>query len=200
MTERNIIGPDAEFRNKLVSLIPFLRAFARTLCGNRDFAEDIAQEALAKAWRARESFQPDTNMKAWLFTILRNEMHTYFRKSWRQEPWDAKRGELIPDAPEQQRWSSEFADVARALYSLPPEKREALILVGVAGFSYEESASIAAIEVGTVKSRVCRARRKLNAILDGEDAIPKSDRARWEQAPEGVLAQLGRLPHMDAVH
>ena len=168
MTERNIIGPDAEFRNKLVSLIPFLRAFARTLCGSRDFAEDIAQEALAKAWRARESFQPDTNMKAWLFTILRNEMHTYFRKSWRQEPWDAKRGELI--------------------------------LVGVAGFSYEESASIAAIEVGTVKSRVCRARRKLNAILDGEDAIPKSDRARWEQAPEGVLAQLGRLPHMDAVH
>lgn len=193
MTERETIGPDAEFRKQLIGLIPFLRAFSRSLCGNRELAEDMAQEALAKAWRARNSFTPDTNMKAWLFTILRNEHLTHHRRNWRQAPFDAKSAELIADVPDQQRWSAEFSDVARALYALPHEQREALVLVGLAGFSYEESAAIAEIEIGTVKSRVCRARKRLTAMLAGKVRMPKSTRAKWELAPEAVLAQLGRL-------
>ena len=202
MTERETTGPDAEFKKQLVALIPFLRAFSRSLCRNKELAEDTAQEALAKAWRARNSFKPDTNMKAWLFTILRNELLTHHRRNWRQLPFDARSAEMIPDVPDQQRWSAEFSDVARALYALPHEQREALILVGVAGFSYEESAAIAAIEVGTVKSRVCRARKKLVAMLGGEERLPKSGRAQWELAPEAVLAQLGRFvpAAMAAVH
>jgi RNA polymerase sigma-70 factor (ECF subfamily) len=198
MMQHDEAANEVQFKRELEALIPYLRAFSRTLTGNRDYAEDIAQEALVKAWRGRKSFTPGTNMKAWLFTILRNEHLTHHRRNWRQDAWDPDRAELIPDVPEPQRWSAEFSVVARALYALPVEQREALILVGVAGFSYEESAAIADIEVGTVKSRVFRARRRIMAMLDGGEPLPKVKHAPWQLAPEAVLAQLARLPRTSA--
>ena len=80
-----------DFREKLVELIPFLRAFARTLCGHRDEADDLCQEALAKAWQSRATFEPGTNLKAWLFMILRNQFYSEKRRAWRQKPWEDRK-------------------------------------------------------------------------------------------------------------
>src|SRR4029079_4425458 len=89
-SERPTRVPGGEdFRRNLIELIPDLRAFARALCGRRDGADDLCQEALAKAWQNRDSFEPGTNIKAWLFRILRNQFYSDKRRAWRQKPWDA---------------------------------------------------------------------------------------------------------------
>jgi RNA polymerase sigma-70 factor (ECF subfamily) len=150
---------DAVFRKDLLSLIPFLRAFSRSLCGERELADDLAQEALAKAWQSRDTFRPGSNLKAWLFTILRNQFYSDRRRAWRQAPWDESAVERVPAARGEQTWAVQLSDTARALRGLPAEQREALILVGAGGFSYEDAARIANCAVGTVKSRVARARK-----------------------------------------
>ena len=126
--------PTADFKSSLIALIPHLRAFATVLCRNRELAEDLAQEALVKAWRAQNSFEPGTNLKAWLFTILRNEFMTYRRRAWRQTVWNEDAFASTPVAAGQH-WSSELSDVGRALDQLSTEQREALILVTVGSFS-----------------------------------------------------------------
>ena len=89
---------DAQFRKDLLALIPFLRAFSRSLCGERELADDLAQEALAKAWQSRDTFRPGSNLKAWLFTILRNQFYSDRRRAWRQAPWDETAVERVPAA------------------------------------------------------------------------------------------------------
>lgn len=172
---------ESEFRNGLLALIPFLRAFSRSLCGDRELADDLAQEALSKAWRARASFQSGTNLKAWLFAILRNEFYSNRRQAWRHVPWDDGTTDQSLTVSEAQTSAVELSDVARLLHSLPVEQREALILVGAGGFSYEAAAKIANCAVGTVKSRVARARKALIAALDGDrpsgDAQPHAEGA-----------------------
>lgn len=125
----------AQFKADLLDLIPFLRAFARSLCGNPDMADDLAQETLVKAWQARASFAPGTNLKAWLFTILRNQFYSDRRRAWRQAPWDQDAAERIPGLSSEQGWAAELSDTARALSSLSDEQREALILVGACGLT-----------------------------------------------------------------
>ena len=174
----------AEFRTELLGLIPFLRAFARSLTGSQEGADDLAQETLVKAWQSRDSFVPGTNLKAWLFTILRNQFYSDRRRAWRQAPWDQEAAERIPGSSEDQGWAAELSDTARALRYLTDEQREALILVGAGGFSYEDAAEICGCAIGTVKSRVARARKALIAILDGDEALPDSERpAEGEAAP-----------------
>jgi RNA polymerase sigma-70 factor (ECF subfamily) len=163
-------GP-GDFKSELLSLIPFLRAFARSLCGNPEMADDLAQEALVRAWQSRDSFVPGTNLKAWLFTILRNQFYSDRRRAWRQAPWDQESAERIPGSTQDQNWAADLSDTARALRSLSDEQREALILVGAGGFSYEEAAAICHCAVGTVKSRVARARRTGINILVGEHTL-----------------------------
>src|SRR5262245_12238814 len=136
------LSDDEAFRKGLLELIPFLRAFSRSLCGDRELADDLAQEALTKAWQSRETFQTGSNLKAWLFTILRNQFYSDRRRAWRQTPWDEAAAERIPSAKEEQSWSVQLSDTARALGGLSPEQREALILVGAGGFSYEDAAKI----------------------------------------------------------
>jgi RNA polymerase sigma-70 factor, ECF subfamily len=184
--------PDGEFKAGLLELIPFLRAFARSLCGNPDVADDLAQETLVKAWQSRATFAPGTNLKAWLFTILRNQFYSDRRRAWRQAPWDQDAAERIPGASEEQSWAAELSDTARALSSLSDEQREALILVGAGGFSYEAAAQICNCAVGTVKSRVARARKTLIGILEGSEPLaPPGDDAI---DPTGdIMAQLDRL-------
>src|ERR1700689_5738540 len=148
--------PPDDFKTELLSLVPFLRAFARSLCGSHEGADDLAQEALVKAWQSRDSFVPGTNLKAWLFTILRNQFYSDRRRAWRQAPWDQEAAERIPGGGEDQVFSAQLSDTVRALRILSDEQREALILVGAGGFSYENRAAICHCAVGTVKSRVAR--------------------------------------------
>lgn len=185
-------GP-GDFKSELLSLIPFLRAFARSLCGNPEMADDLAQEALVRAWQSRDSFVPGTNLKAWLFTILRNQFYSDRRRAWRQAPWDQESAERIPGSTQDQNWAADLSDTARALRSLSDEQREALILVGAGGFSYEEAAAICHCAVGTVKSRVARARRTLINILDGEHSLHAIKRPGNGQAAKEIMEQLDRL-------
>jgi len=188
--------PDT-FKSELLALVPYLRAFARSLSGRHEGADDLAQEALVKAWQSRSSFVPGTNLKAWLFTILRNQFYSERRRAWRQVPWDAENADAIPGNSDDQGWAAELSDIARALQALPAEQREALILVGAGGFAYEEAAQISNCAVGTVKSRVARARRALIAILDGNQALPPSDRPAQGEAARDIMAQLDRLAPPD---
>lgn len=186
---------DTAFQQGLLELIPFLRAFSRSLCGDRDLADDLAQEALTKAWQSRDSFRPGSNLKAWLFTILRNQFYSDRRRAWRQAPWDEGAAERLPAAGGEQTWSAQLSDTARALRGLPTEQREALILVGAGGFSYEEAASICNCAIGTVKSRVARARKALIGSLEGRGHLPLHAESRPGKgdATHEIMAQLDRL-------
>jgi RNA polymerase sigma-70 factor (ECF subfamily) len=185
-------APD-DFRTELLALIPFLRAFARSLCGNPETADDLAQETLVKAWQSRSTFIPGTNLKAWLFTILRNQFYSDRRRAWRQAPWDQESAERIPGSREDQGWAAELSDTARALRCLSDEQREALILVGAGGFSYEDAAAICHCAVGTVKSRVARARRALINILDGKESLQGTPRPSGGDAAREIMSQLDEL-------
>ena len=183
----------SQFQCELIALIPHLRRFSRALCGRRAIAEDMAQEALAKAWRARDRFEPGTNLKAWLFTILRNEFCSHARRGWRETHWDSNKGERIAAPADEQEWAMYLSDAARALGGLSDGQREALILVGAGGFSYEDAAEICGTAMGTVKSRVARARVALTKILDGDKPLPPSPPTHLTGASDDILAQLSAL-------
>ena len=156
---------DREFRNDLIAYIPPLRAFAVSLAGNVDRADDLVQETLLKAWASRESFEPGTKLKAWLFTILRNEFYTVFRKRKREvEDADGMIASNVGIHPEQDT-HMDLTDMQAALRKLPIDQREALLLVSASDMSYEEAAVICGVAVGTIKSRVNRARARLAELL-----------------------------------
>lgn len=182
---------DRAFRIELTALIPQLRAFARTLCGDATAGDDLAQDTLLKAWGARGSFEMGTNMKAWTFMILRNQFYSEKRRSWRQSQLDqdvAERTLVAVDDPEA---PVALDELRQGLAMLPAEQREALILVGAGGFAYEEAAVICCCAVGTVKSRVSRARRALQAILENGDY--RRDRAAPGEAMALIFADATRL-------
>lgn len=148
-------------REAMLAAVPNLRAFAISLSGNVDRADDLVQETLLRAWAHLDSFQPGTNMPAWLFTILRNLFRSEYRKRHREvEDADGKYSARLAQMPEQT-GHIEFGEFRAALEELHPDQREALILVGASGFSYEEAAHICGCAVGTIKSRVNRARARL---------------------------------------
>jgi RNA polymerase sigma-70 factor (ECF subfamily) len=166
------------FKSDLLAAIPSLRAFAVSLAQNSDKADDLVQETLVKAWDKQTSFQPGTNLKAWLFTILRNEFYSQMRKRGREvQDTDGAMTARLAIHPSQQ-GKLDLADFRNALQMLPEDQREAIILIGASGFSYEEAAEICGCAVGTIKSRVSRARSRLQEILKisgeadfGPDAI-----------------------------
>jgi len=182
---------DHVFKRELVALIPQLRAFARSLTGDPTAADDLAQDAMVKAWDARASFEMGTNMKAWTFMILRNQFYSEKRRSWRQSQLDQEAAERTLVAIDDPSAPVALDELRMGLAMLPAEQREALILVGAGGFAYEEAAAICGCAVGTVKSRVSRARRALMEILKrGEylrDGAPAGD------AMGAILAQAERL-------
>ncbi len=166
------------FRQDLLAAIPSLRAFAVSLSQNADKADDLVQETLVKAWDKQASFQEGTNLKAWLFTILRNEFYSQMRKRGREvQDSDGIMTARLAVHPSQQ-GSLDLKDFRLALGELPEDQREAIILIGASGFSYEEAAAICDCAVGTIKSRVSRARTRLQELLKisgeadyGPDAI-----------------------------
>ena len=188
----------AEFEAGLAELMPFLRNFARSLSGKRELAEDLVQETLTKAWQSRRSFAPGTNLKAWLFTILRNEFCSYRRRAWRECPWDAALMEAIAGTTGEQGWAVELSDMARAMHELPDVQRDALILVGVGGFTYDEVALLTSSAVGTVKSRVGRARLAVKKILDSQRSLSIQSRTMNGGGMSEILAQLSQLSRPDA--
>lgn len=156
----------------LLRAIPHLRAFAISLTGDVDRADDLVQEAILRGLSHLDSFTPGTNLQAWLFTILRNQFHTSFRRRKREvEDPDGTMASML-STPPQQHGHLDFADFRTAFAKLPVDQREVLLLVGAEGLSYEEAAQICGTKIGTIKSRMNRARARLAELLhveDGED-------------------------------
>ena len=153
------------FKRELLATLPSLRAFAVSLSGRHDKAHDLVQDTMMKAWAKQDSFQMGTNIKAWLFTILRNEFYSQMRKRGREvQDTDGAFTERMSVHPSQY-GILDMADFKKALDSLPPDQREAVVLIGASGFSYEEAAQICNCAVGTMKSRVSRARARLQDVL-----------------------------------
>ena len=158
------------WRDEVVGLIPALRAFAWSLSHNGSDADDLVQDTLIKAWSNRDKFEPGTNLRAWLFTILRNTYYTSVLRRRREVRDEMGEYAGALKTPPTQDWSVALRALQEALQQLPVEHREALILVGAAGLSYEEAAEICGCALGTIKSRVNRALARLLKIMDAEDA------------------------------
>jgi RNA polymerase sigma-70 factor (ECF subfamily) len=161
----------------MVALVPQLHTFARSLTRDGVRADDLVQEALMRAIHNVHRFRPGTNLKAWLFTIVRNEHYSQLRR--RKFEAHGIDTDMLPEpsVPPDHDGKLEMRDLNRALASLSPGQRTALILVSASGFSYEEAAAICGCAVGTIKSRVARARETLLQMLDGSLPIPKTDTA-----------------------
>jgi RNA polymerase sigma-70 factor (ECF subfamily) len=170
------------FKRELLATLPSLRAFAVSLSGRHDRADDLVQDTMMKAWAKQDSYQMGTNIKAWLFTILRNEFYSQMRKRGREvQDSDGIMTARLAVHPAQH-GQLDLKDFRGALEQLPEDQREAIILIGASGFSYEEAAEICGCAVGTIKSRVSRARARLQEILkiSGED----------EFGPDAISAQV----------
>ena len=176
----------AELQSALLDVLPHLRAFARSLTRNRDQADDLVNDTIVRAISASKQFTPGTNFKAWIFTILRNLYYNQSRKDHsRNVPYDE--ATLTEHAsPPTQEGALEFGDFRRAFWQLGEDHREVLMLVGASGLSYEEAAKICDCAVGTIKSRVSRARQELTKLLaDDALTIGRAESAPVAQAEPG---------------
>ncbi|HEV7371258.1 sigma-70 family RNA polymerase sigma factor [Arenibaculum sp.] len=153
---------------RLEQEIPALRRFARALVGHPERADDLVQDTLERALTRLDSYTPGTNMRAWLFTILRNAHINELRRARTTTAPDETLEALSPPAPAGQEHGLAMRDLQRALAQLTPEMREVLLLIGLEGLSYEEAATVLCAKVGTVKSRLCRGREALRRLMDGE--------------------------------
>lgn len=166
-------------RDELVDHLPALRAFALSLTRNSATADDMVQDTVVKAWTNIEKFAPGSNMRAWLFTILRNSFYSSRRKLKREvADVDGAFAETLSVKPEHD-GRLQLGDFKLAFETLPDEQREALILVGASGFAYEEAAQMCGVAVGTIKSRVNRARARLTELLnlDADSPMELTDSA-----------------------
>ncbi|WP_199084983.1 sigma-70 family RNA polymerase sigma factor [Bosea sp. ASV33] len=154
-----------DFKDGLIREIPNLRAFAASLSGSMQLADDLVQDTLLKAWGNSDKFEPGTSLRAWLFTILRNTYYSLYRKRGREvQDSEGTYAERMATHGNQES-HLDLADFRKALAKLPEEQREVLIMVGATGLSYEEAAEICGVAIGTIKSRVNRARTKLAELL-----------------------------------
>jgi RNA polymerase sigma-70 factor, ECF subfamily len=169
----------APLREQMLGLLPILRAFALSLTNDPSRADDLVQDTILRAWTHRSRFQPGTNLEAWLFTILRNSFYSEHRKRKHEveDPGETYAGRL--SVPPAQEAGLEMNELRLALACLPGRQREVLLLVGVEGLSHEKVAAIQGVAVGTIKSRVNRARSRLAHLLHMED--------RHEIGPDQVM-------------
>ncbi|TIQ36298.1 MAG: sigma-70 family RNA polymerase sigma factor [Mesorhizobium sp.] len=165
----------------IVDLIPALRAFARTFCRMPDDADDLVQETLTKGLANLDKFEPGTRLKSWLFTIMRNTHYTRVRAAVREAPGLLGCASSRPISEASQDWSMRSVEVYEAIQKLPAHQREVLTLIGVLGVSYEETAEICDCAIGTVKSRLSRARAAVLELLD-------------ESSPQALVERRDHLP------
>ncbi len=178
------------FKRELLATLPSLRAFAVSLSGRHDKADDLVQDTVMKAWAKQSSFEMGTNLKAWLFTILRNEFYSQMRKRGREvQDTEGAFTERMAVHPSQY-GVMDLADFKKALDALPDDQREAIILIGASGFSYEEAAEICKCAVGTMKSRVSRARTRLQTMLGVSGEA--------DYGPDAVSAQVTSQPRFNS--
>lgn len=163
------------FEDDITQHLCRLQSFARRLAGNRSFADDLVQETMLRALIHADQFQPGTNLQAWLMTILRNAYFSEKRRARRLTYFDPEAAAAIPAPGGQQEWASQMRDVAQRFDHLPETQQQALLLVGAQGFSYDRAAAIAGCAVGTMKSRVSRARQQLCSLLDAGEAACQSE-------------------------
>jgi RNA polymerase sigma-70 factor, ECF subfamily len=178
---------DPVLQDRMLKVIPSLRAFACSLCRNRDRADDLLQDTLLRAIDRISTFDNGSNLEAWLFTIMRNNFNTEYRKSKRMvQDADDRLAETLSVPPEQVGWGI-AKDLGVGFGKLSPDQRQALFLVGAEGLSYDQAAAVAGCQAGTIKSRVHRARLTLAAFMSGEQ-LSKAKRAASDQAPESRAA------------
>lgn len=177
------------FEAELVNLIPNLRAFGRHLSGCLQHGEDLAQETLAKAWASRQSFEAGTNMKAWTFMILRNVYYSEQRRAWRSTSLDPEVAARTLVAVSGDTDRLELDELRRAIGMLSPDHREALLLIGAAGLSYEEASAVTGCAIGTIKSRVSRARDQL-ALFYAKGRIRLDSETGPQDAMSAIFAQV----------
>ena len=177
--------PSTNFKDELLAEIRNLRAFAISLSGSVSLADDLVQEALLRAWSNSEKFQPGTSLRAWLFTILRNIYYSNYRKRSREvQDSDGLYARRLT-VPGDQESHLDLEDFRQAMTKLPAEQREVLTLIGASGLSYEEAAVVCQVGIGTIKSRLSRARAKLVELLELDDAPqPPAE-------PQGSARRLG---------
>ncbi len=189
MTAPSVLS-NAEFKTALLEAVPHLRAFARSLCNDAVAADDLVQDTMLRAWKARDSYTANTSFRAWSFTILRNVFYSEKRRSWRStelSPEIAERTLVASDNPSK---GIELVELRNALDHLPDDQREAIILVGAGGMAYEEAAQIVGCAVGTIKSRVSRARKTLTAMLDQDMAPTRVPGAPEIHSGEGAFNNI----------
>jgi len=195
-SEGNGISNEAQFRVELMQAVPFLRAFARVLCGQVEQGNELSQEAVSEAWERRATFAPGSNLKAWLFKILRNNYYARRGREWNgvtlSHEFEPPQGD-DGDQPT----AVELKELARALGALSDEQREALILVGASGFAYKEAAAICDCAVGTIKSRVARARNALYQVLnetgERDQTVDDGDLAGGSLAPDAAFVPAAEM-------
>lgn len=152
--------------DEILEQIPALRAYSRALCKSVPEAEDLVQETLLRAIEYADKFTPGTNLRAWLFTIMRNRFYTNCHKAARERTGEADCVSTLPGVKATQEWHMQMREMGAALKALPAHYREAIILVGALGESYLDAARILGCDIGTIKSRVNRARNILRKALD----------------------------------
>lgn len=163
---------DANLRREIIALLPDLRGFARFLVRDRAMADDVVQDTLVRALGALHQFEPGTNLKAWLFTILRNQFYEQARRRKREVAAMDARFTGEEGASPQQLARAELHELQALIWRLPPLLREALILVGAQELSHDEAAAICQVPVGTMKARLSRARAALSRLAEQEGAPP----------------------------
>lgn len=168
---------EKEMHRRLVELMPALRAFARSFHRDLSDADDLVQETLTKAIAKSSQFRPGTNLKSWLFTIMRNSFYNTIRVTSRERPGLLRCVEDERSEPSGQEWSLRASEMQRMIHRLPADQREALILIAVLGVSYEEAAEVASVPVGTIKSRLNRARHGLLVLLEADSPQSLFDNA-----------------------
>ncbi len=174
---------DDGFRDDLVALIPKLRAYATLLTGRPAEADDLVQDALVRAWRFQNHFEPGSNLRAWVFRILRNEFYDYLQRSRRTvQDVDGKLAARLQSAPDQD-WRVGHRELLEGLKALTPDTREALLMVTVSGFTYPEAAALCGCAVGTLKSRVNRARQRLAELTQVDLEQPRPARPAMRGLP-----------------
>lgn len=182
---------DQQFGDEITLLVPLLRRFAFRLCGQHALAEDLTQEAIMRSWAARATYIQNTDLRAWVCVILRNCFYSTLRRRKWSANWDADLAERILIIPPAQDNALLLSDAMKAIEQLSSGQREALMLVGVEGLSYEEAAAKCGCTLGTIKSRMSRGRRAIAQTIDGPDDALLFQRCAQQNTGFATLSRKG---------